>query len=231
MVSATTERKMRQNSAVTKGTSPQGDDARAPLADVADAFSERLAHLLAIAKATFGNKGYAATTMDDIAGAAGMSKKTLYKLFDSKSDLFRAMLTDNLQRLRVRVNAPPSGSAVEELRQSMRHIADVVFAPEEIALHRLIIAERKQSPALAGIFTDVIFDSGNEGVIDCIRHVRLRPPLRELPSRTVGEMIVGAVFGHDHFRAMVDEDHKVNRRLVNKRIDVAIATFCDDAQE
>jgi TetR/AcrR family transcriptional repressor of mexJK operon len=37
------------------------------------------------AKATFTLKGFAATTMDDIAGAAGMSKKTLYKMFASKS--------------------------------------------------------------------------------------------------------------------------------------------------
>ncbi|MET0720101.1 MAG: helix-turn-helix domain-containing protein, partial [Tardiphaga sp.] len=60
------------------------EDATAP--------DERTTNLLLAAEATFSRKGFAATTMDDIAGAAGMSKKTLYKLYDSKTELFRAML-------------------------------------------------------------------------------------------------------------------------------------------
>src|SRR5215475_5179272 len=56
----------------------------------------RMTQLLAAAKETFTSKGFAATTMDDIAAAAGMSKKTLYKLFESKTELFRAMLLGSL---------------------------------------------------------------------------------------------------------------------------------------
>ncbi|QUS42290.1 TetR/AcrR family transcriptional regulator [Tardiphaga alba] len=188
-----------------------------------------MAQLLAVAKRTFGEKGFAATTMDDIAGAAGMSKKTLYKLFDSKSDLFRAMLTHNLQRFQFGVASRSGIPVIDELREAMRFIADVVFSPDEIALHRLIVAERKQSPALAGIFTDVIFKSGDNGVVDCIKRIKLKSTLEDLPARTVAEMMIGAVFSHDHFRAMVDETHQVNRRAINKRIDAVIATFCEAA--
>lgn len=189
--------------------------------------AERIAQLLDIAKTTFGEKGFAATTMDDIASAAGMSKKTLYKLFDSKSDLFRAMLMNNLERMQSDIASRTSGSAIDELRWAMRHIAEVVFTPNEIALHRLIIAETQQSPALAGIFTDVIFKSGDSGVVDCLKRIPLKPSLQDVPARTVAEMMIGAVFSHDHFRAMVDGNHQVNRRAINKRIDIAIATFCE----
>lgn len=193
-----------------------------------DPSAERIAHLLAVAKTTFGDKGFAATTMDDIAGAAGMSKKTLYKLFDSKSDLFRAMLTANLQRFE-RLGAPTTRvSAIEELRSALRQIADIVFMPEEIALHRLLIAERKQSPSLAAIFRDVIFNSGADGIVSCVRRVRLRPELADVPVKTVADMMLGAVFSNDHFRLMVDDGYSVNRRALHKRIDVAIATFCGD---
>ncbi|WP_398480040.1 TetR/AcrR family transcriptional regulator [Tardiphaga sp.] len=185
--------------------------------------------MLAIAKRTFGEKGFAATTMDDIASAAGMSKKTLYKLFDSKSDLFRAMLMNNLQRFQFGVASRPDMPVIDELRHAMRYIADVVFSSDEIALHRLIVAERKQSPALAGIFTDVIFKSGDNGVVDCIKRIKLKSTLEDLPARTVAEMMIGAVFSHDHFRAMVDESHQVNRRAINKRIDVVIAVFCEES--
>ncbi|UGV28864.1 TetR/AcrR family transcriptional regulator [Rhodopseudomonas boonkerdii] len=186
-------------------------------------------HLLAVAKTTFGDKGFAATTMDDIAGAAGMSKKTLYKLFDSKSDLFRAMLTANLQRFAF-LDAPQThASAIEDLRRALRKIADIVLAPDEIALHRLLIAERRQSPALATIFSEVIFNSGSEGIITCVRRVQLKPALRDTPIQTVADMMLGAVFSNDHFRLMVDGSYRINRRALNKRIDIVIATFCEDA--
>jgi AcrR family transcriptional regulator len=207
---------------------PQQNDPHMTTPDAGSPSAERIAQLLAVAKRTFGEKGFAATTMDDIAGAAGMSKKTLYKLFDSKSDLFRAMLTDNLQRFQFGVASRPGIPVIDELREAMCFIADVVFSPDEIALHRLIVAERKQSPALAGIFTDVIFKSGDSGVVDCIKRIKLKSTLEDLPARTVAEMMIGAVFSHDHFRAMVDETHQVNRRAINKRIDVVIATFCEE---
>lgn len=191
--------------------------------------AERIAQLLGVAKATFGEKGFAATTMDDIASAAGMSKKTLYKLFDSKSDLFRAMLTANLQRFAF-LDAPQThASALEDLRRALRKIADIVLMPEEIALHRLLIAERRQSPALATIFSEVIFNSGSEGIVTCVKRVQIKPPLRDIPAQTVADMMLGAVFSNDHFRLMVDDTYRVNRRALHKRIDVAIATFCEDA--
>jgi TetR/AcrR family transcriptional repressor of mexJK operon len=209
---------------------PQQNDQRVTTPEpAADPFDERILQLLAIAKRTFGEKGFAATTMDDIASAAGMSKKTLYKLFDSKSDLFRAMLMNNLQRFQFGVASRPDMPVIDELRHAMRYIADVVFSSDEIALHRLIVAERKQSPALAGIFTDVIFKSGDNGVVDCIKRIKLKSTLEDLPARTVAEMMIGAVFSHDHFRAMVDESHQVNRRAINKRIDVVIAVFCEES--
>jgi TetR/AcrR family transcriptional regulator, mexJK operon transcriptional repressor len=208
---------------------PQQPGPRVTSSDPAtDPSAERIAHLLAVAKTTFGEKGFAATTMDDIASAAGMSKKTLYKLFDSKSDLFRAMLTKNLQRFDFSATASSQESAIVELRRALRHIADIVLTPEEIALHRLLIAERKQSPALAAIFTDVIFNSGADGIVACVKRVRLRPALNDVPMQTVADMMLGAVFSNDHFRLMVDDAYRVNRRALNKRIDVAIATFCEE---
>jgi len=34
------------------------------------------------------------------------------------------------------------------------------------------------------------------------------------------------VFGHDHFRLLTDTGFKLNRRALDRRIDLAIATFC-----
>ncbi|WP_162803112.1 TetR/AcrR family transcriptional regulator [Ornithinimicrobium avium] len=52
---------------------------------------ERRALLLEAALASFSDKGYHATAMDDIADRAGVSKPVLYQHFDSKLELYVAL--------------------------------------------------------------------------------------------------------------------------------------------
>lgn len=190
----------------------------------------RMVHLLAAAKDTFTSKGFAATTMDDIAGAAGMSKKTLYKLFESKTELFRAMLLRSLPAVHF-ADASLDGPPPARLRQALRKIADVALAPGEIALHRLIIGERQASPGLGRMFAEVILENGTDDVADLLKTVRLEPRLAGLPLRTVAEMLLGMVFSHDHFRLLTDDSYRPNRRALDKRIDLAIAMFCAPGEQ
>ena len=185
----------------------------------------RVLQLLAAAKETFTSKGFAATTMDDIAGAAGMSKKTLYKLFESKTELFRAMLLRSLPQADY-ADAPSDGSPVTRLRNMLHEAADTALSPGEIALQRLIIGERQASPELGRMFAEVIMESGTEHIIDLLKAVRLAPRFEGLPLRLVAEMLFGMVFGHDHFRLLTDTGFRLNRRVLDRRIDLAIATFC-----
>jgi AcrR family transcriptional regulator len=52
----------------------------------------RVAHLRSIARAEFGKRGYEATTIRDIAGAAGLSTGTVYRLFASKDELLLSIM-------------------------------------------------------------------------------------------------------------------------------------------
>ena len=195
-------------------------------ADLAPASDPRMDHLLAMAKRTFTVKGFAATTMDDVAGAAGMSKKTLYKLFDSKTELFRAMLSRSLPQARF-AGVPLQGPPTAQLRTLLRRIADVALSPDEIALHRLIVGERLASPGLGAMFSEVILSAGLDEVTDVLRRTTLNEKLRGLPAPRVTEMLLGLVFGHDHFRLLADDGFHFNRRVLNQRIDTGIALFCE----
>ncbi|MDV2475464.1 TetR/AcrR family transcriptional regulator [Rhodococcus zopfii] len=59
------------------------------------AAQKQMTHELFLAKALelFGTKGYAATTIDDLATAAGSTRTTFYLHFSSKSDVMSALLT------------------------------------------------------------------------------------------------------------------------------------------
>ena len=59
--------------------------------------------ILAAALASFAERGFAATRLEDVAARAGISKGTLYLYFKGKEELFeavvRATLVPNLERL------------------------------------------------------------------------------------------------------------------------------------
>jgi AcrR family transcriptional regulator len=61
--------------------------------------AERREQLLAAATQAFARAGFAATSLDDIAQAAGISRVLLYRHFESKTDLYRAVLDRAIQRL------------------------------------------------------------------------------------------------------------------------------------
>jgi AcrR family transcriptional regulator len=56
-------------------------------------------HLLAAAEEVFAARGYHAASIDEIAAAAGFSKGAVYSNFDSKEDLFLALIADREQKL------------------------------------------------------------------------------------------------------------------------------------
>lgn len=109
---------------------------------------ERRTMLVEAAESVFLAQGYAAASMDDVAQAAGMSKKTLYHLYASKEVLFDAVV----ERF-----CAPMQDAVEPTTLSKRAVligllADVaghILSPRSVALFRVIASEVKRAPELA----------------------------------------------------------------------------------
>jgi AcrR family transcriptional regulator len=62
---------------------------------------KRRESLLAAAAVAFARAGYAATSMDDVAAEAGVTKLIVYRHFDSKEALYRAVLDRITTRLRL----------------------------------------------------------------------------------------------------------------------------------
>ncbi|MEV5758631.1 TetR/AcrR family transcriptional regulator [Streptomyces tendae] len=64
---------------------------------------------------TFKTKGYAATTVDDIATAAGTTRVTFYAYFPSRSELMKALIDEQLNEALQRVRSPEHGSTAQDL--------------------------------------------------------------------------------------------------------------------
>ena len=73
--------------------------------------AERVQQVLAAAAKAFARSGYAATSMDEIAAEAGISKLMIYRDFEGKRELYEAILESFNQRLNEKVRDDPDKGA------------------------------------------------------------------------------------------------------------------------
>ena len=116
---------------------------------------ERRQLLLDAAESVFVELGYSSASMDDIARRAGMSKKTLYRLFETKEALFAAVIAARRATLEATTESgdcPDVQTAEKVLRRFLGGIARFILAPRQAALYRLVIAESQRAPEIAHAF-------------------------------------------------------------------------------
>jgi AcrR family transcriptional regulator len=70
---------------------------------------QRREQILTAATKAFARNGFAATSLDDIATEAGVTRVILYRHFDSKTELYQAVLDRMCARLDAHVPAPAGG--------------------------------------------------------------------------------------------------------------------------
>lgn len=103
----------------------------------------RRAAILDAALGVFLERGYGNATIEELAGAGGVTKRTVYSYFGDKAGVFR----DMVQSLAVTVSSPaPDQDTLESLAA---RIVFRLYSAELIGLHRLVIAESSRFPELA----------------------------------------------------------------------------------
>ena len=109
--------------------------------------------ILDIATPLFLSQGYGATSIEEVARRARMSKRTVYSRFRDKAELFGAVVHGLVDRLRPPNAAPEQffeGSSLEAILQRLaRLILRAALSPPALALHRVIVAEATRFPELA----------------------------------------------------------------------------------
>jgi AcrR family transcriptional regulator len=112
------------------------------------------ARILDAATALFLAAGYGATSIEAVAKAARISKRTLYHRFDGKAELFEAVVRRLIEGWRMPFDAAmadPRGPLPVRLAQIARFILAAALSPQAVALHRLILSEAARFPELARV--------------------------------------------------------------------------------
>jgi TetR/AcrR family transcriptional repressor of mexJK operon len=104
----------------------------------------REAEILSAALGVFLRSGYGGSTLDELAAAARVTKRTVYSYFGDKAELFAAMVRHLAAA--VSLDAAYDTDTLESLAA---RIVTRVHSDELVALHRLVIAESGRFPDLA----------------------------------------------------------------------------------
>ena len=88
--------------------------------------------MLAAARASFGTKGYAQTSVDQIAAAARVTKGAVYHHFAGKEALFRAVFAEVEAEARARAvgAGDPNSPPIEQIVAQLNAYLDVALDPE-----------------------------------------------------------------------------------------------------
>ncbi|HAL39012.1 MAG TPA: TetR family transcriptional regulator, partial [Polaromonas sp.] len=124
----------------------------------------RPGELLDAALDLFVEKGFAATRVEEVAVRAGVSKGTLFLYFQSKEELFKAVVRENISgRFKEWNDEFDSfeGSTAEMLSYCMSAWWEGVGATRASGINKLMVSEAKNFPDIAAFYQQEVIRPGH----------------------------------------------------------------------
>lgn len=163
---------------------------------------DRPGELISAALDLFAEKGFAATKLSDVAARAGVAKGTVYRYFDTKEDLFRAVVRDalsvNLKAFEHVAEGADAPLAVV-LPKLLTHAVTQVGDSRLPAILRMVIADSRTLPDLAVIWHDEVVAQALGLLTGLIAAAQKRGEVREgdpalYAFSLIGPFVTGLLF-------------------------------------
>jgi AcrR family transcriptional regulator len=185
--------------------------------------------VLEAARHTFAVEGYAATSTEGLARNAGISTKTLYRLFPGKAALFEAMCADRLERLLSAVDLQASDEVDIEtgLRSALMACADLALDPEVVALQRMVLQESAAFPELAANFYHNGISRTVRTLAGWLRVQVKRKRIAVDDADEVAGMLIGMVASAPQRAAVYGGLPLPSRKQIERRVQTCAALFLD----
>jgi TetR/AcrR family transcriptional regulator, mexJK operon transcriptional repressor len=178
----------------------------------ADERRARETEILTAALGVFLRSGYGASTVDELAAAAQVTKRTLYVYYGDKAGLFAAMVSELAAA--VSLDAASDDDTLETLAA---RIVGRVHSDELVGLHRLVIAESARFPELALI----LHSSGDaRHIARLAEHLRAE---RGAASEPLAEPLFSLLLGERHRRRLLGIDPAPTPGQAATHADAALA--------
>jgi len=191
-----------------------------------DAETRRL--IIGAATRIFLASGFRGTNMEAVAQAAGVSKKTIYRLVPTKEDLFGAVISMRSEAVNRQISDDSSHGAAEAQRTLRRYLLDLgllVLSEETVALNRLIYAEAQQFPAMVHSYYAAGPQRGLDNLTVWLEARRREGVFRLDDAREAAEMLMAMVIGEPLRVAVLGIAAAPDSAAIARRVDRAVGIF------
>jgi AcrR family transcriptional regulator len=179
--------------------------------------------ILEAAHDLFIEKGYDATTLNDIVGRSGGSLATLYEMFEGKPGLLRALVADRCSSISEAIDRAVSSQRPPQqaLREIAEYMFDKIIDPKAVALFKAAIAQ----PELGRKLYEAGPANGQAKVADYLAlqakngHLVIEDPLQ------AAQMYFQMMFGHFHQQLLFGIPVKLDAAQRGRHFDTVLAAF------
>jgi AcrR family transcriptional regulator len=179
------------------------------------------------ARHAFAANGYAATSMETIAGAAGVSTKTLYRLIPNKAAVFEGMVADRLDRFVSVVNlrAAADDDIEQALFKALLACTDLALDEETIALQRMVLQESGTFSDNARLFYTGAIRRTSTALADWLRIRQRRGQIALDDADEAAGMLLGMVASAPRRAALFGGEPLPSRAEIEARVRRCAALF------
>ena len=156
----------------------------------------RPAEIVQAALDVFAERGFAAARLDDIARRAGVSKGALYLYFETKEDLFRAVVAQaiapNLQIVFSSIAGHP-GPFAALLQLMAARVSVLVARPAVGGVLKMVVGEARNFPELARVWHDEVVAHALGALAAAIAAAQARGEVRDGDPRMFALQIISPI--------------------------------------
>lgn len=150
----------------------------------------------------FAEKGFAAAKLDEIAARAGISKGALYLYFETKEDIFRAVVRESVAPnldMAETILAQTTLPFAEMMRLMFGRVGEVAETTRLGAVIKLVIGESRNFPELARVWHDEVVSRTLSALSGALSRAQGRGELRQGDPRLqafslMGPLLMGVVW-------------------------------------
>jgi AcrR family transcriptional regulator len=199
----------------------------APRAALPDAV--RRQRLCEAAAGVFLRDGYAAASMDEVARAAGMSKRTLYQVFPSKAALFEATIAASIMPITLDTDLEREPDLRRALTGILVAAAEHLLSERQVGIFRLVIGERQCSPELAAATHRVVTSRGSSALERRLAAEAEAGRLAIANPKGAARMLYGMVIGSAQMRLLLGVREPPTPAEIAALAEEAVTLFLDGA--
>ena len=188
---------------------------------------ETRAVIIDAARKEFAGNGFAGTGMDGIARAAGVSTKTLYRLFPNKVALFEGMVSERTEAFvsTVKLRACDGGDVEAALGDALLMCGELMLDGEVIALQRVVAGESDKFPDIAEAFFNKAIMRTQGALADWLRVQVKRGTIAVDDADVAAGMLLGMLALQPLRAAMFGHRPPPSRKEIEQRAKACTALF------